>query len=104
VLEFGAMLSFTGVVTYKNAPEVLESARLVPLDRIMVETDAPYLSPVPVRGRRPCEPAFAAHTARFLADRRGDSWDVFHRAIDANTSRFFGVRAAAAAGGDGVGA
>jgi TatD DNase family protein len=91
VLDFGAMLSFTGVATYKNAPEVIESARLVPLDRIMVETDAPYLSPVPVRGTRPCEPAFAMHTARFLAEARGESWSVFHDAIDANTARFFGI-------------
>lgn len=62
VLDFGAMISFTGVATYKNAPEVAASAELVPLDRIMVETDAPYLSPVPKRGTRPCEPAFAIHT------------------------------------------
>lgn len=96
VLDFGAMISFTGVVTYKNAPEVLESARLVPLDRIMVETDAPYLSPVPKRGVRPCEPAFSAYTARFLAERRGEGWAAFHSAIDANAARFYGVRADAA--------
>lgn len=95
VLDFGAMISFTGVATYKNAREVLASARLVPLDRIMVETDAPFLSPVPVRGRRPCEPAYAIHTARFLAEARGEDWDAFHRAIDDNTERFFGVRAPA---------
>ncbi len=93
VLDFGAMISFTGVATYKNAPEVLDSARLVPLDRIMVETDAPFLSPVPFRGRRPCEPAYAVHTARFLAEARGEDWDTFHAAIDDNTERFFGVRA-----------
>ena len=93
VLDFGAMLSFTGVATYKNAPEVIESARLVPLDRIMIETDAPYLSPVPKRGVRPCEPAFAIHTARHVAQQRGESWDVFHRAIDGNAERFFGISA-----------
>ncbi len=91
VLDFGAMISFTGVATYKNAPEVLASAGLVPLDRIMVETDAPYLSPAPVRGVRPCEPAFAMHTARFLAEARGEAWDEFHAAINRNTSRFFGI-------------
>ncbi|MBZ0172837.1 MAG: TatD family hydrolase, partial [Phycisphaerales bacterium] len=80
VLEFGAMISFTGVATYKNAPEVVESACLVPLDRIMVETDSPFLSPVPVRGKRPCEPAYAIHTARFLAGQRGEDWDTFHNA------------------------
>lgn len=99
VLDFGAMISFTGVVTYKNAPEVLDSARLVPLDRIMVETDSPFLSPVPLRGKRPCEPAYAIHTARFLADARGEDWDAFHEAIDDNTERFFGVRAAEPGGG-----
>jgi TatD DNase family protein len=98
VLDFGAMISFTGVVTYKNAPEVLESARLVPLDRIMIETDAPYLSPVPVRGTRPCEPAFAAHTARFLAERRGEPWSEFHGAINENALRFFGVASPTADG------
>lgn len=96
VLDFGAMISFTGVATYKNAPEVGESAALVPLDRIMVETDAPYLSPVPVRGKRPCEPAYAMHTARFLAERRGEPWTEFHRAINDNTERFFGIHANAA--------
>jgi len=52
VLDFGAMISFTGVVTYKNAPEVREAVKLVPADRIMVETDAPFLSPEPHRGTR----------------------------------------------------
>lgn len=93
VLDFGAMISFTGVATYKNAPEVVESARLVPQDRIMIETDAPYLSPVPVRGTRPCEPAYAAHTARFLAQARNEPWDEFHDAINRNTARFFGISA-----------
>lgn len=93
VLDFGAMISFTGVATYRNAAEVLESARLVPLDRIMIETDAPYLSPEPVRGVRPCEPAFAAHTARFIAGARGEAWETFHDAIDRNTERFFRIPA-----------
>lgn len=93
VLDFGAMVSFTGVVTYRNASEVAEAARLVPLDRIMVETDAPFLSPEPVRGRRPCRPAFVRHTAEFLARLRGEDWETFHAAINANTEGFFGVRA-----------
>lgn len=91
VLDFGAMISFTGVVTYPNAPEVRASAALVPLDRIMVETDAPFLSPHPVRGVRPCEPAFAMHTARALADIKGQDLPAFLHAVDANTARFFGV-------------
>jgi TatD DNase family protein len=91
VLDFGAMISFTGVVTYRNAPEVREAARLVPIDRIMVETDAPFLSPEPKRGKRPCEPCMVVHTARRLAEERGEAWDTFHRAINANTARFFGI-------------
>ena len=90
-LDFGAMVSFTGVVTYKNAPEVREAARIVPLDRIMVETDAPFLSPVPKRGVRPCVPGFARYTAEALADLRGESWEEFHTAVNVNTARFFGV-------------
>jgi len=90
-LDFGAMLSFTGVVTYKNAPEVRDAARLCPLDRLMVETDAPFLSPDPKRGVRPCEPWMANLTARRLAEERGEDWETFHAAVNANTERFFGV-------------
>jgi TatD DNase family protein len=93
VLDFGAMVSFTGVVTYHNAPEVREAAKLAPLDRIMVETDAPYLSPDPHRGQRPCKPWMSSVTARRLAEIRGDAWDDFHEAINANTTRFFGIPA-----------
>lgn len=92
LLDFGAMVSFTGVVTYRNAAEVREAAKLVPLDRIMVETDAPFLSPDPHRGERPCRPWMSAVTARRLAEIRGEDWERFHAAIDANTERFFGIR------------
>lgn len=91
VLDFGAMISFTGVVTFRNAPEVAEAARLVPDDRIMCETDAPWLSPEPVRSARPCTPAMVMHTARFLAALRGTPWDEFERTVDANARRFFGL-------------
>ncbi|MEN0020705.1 MAG: TatD family hydrolase [Planctomycetota bacterium] len=94
-LDLGAMISFTGVVTYKNAAEVREAAKLVPADRIMCETDAPFLSPEPKRGVRPCEPAFASFTAKFLAELREQSWPEFHDTIDANTERFFGIEARA---------
>ena len=90
-LDFGAMLSFTGQVTFKNATEAQESAKLAPLDRIMVETDAPFMTPAPYRKVRTCEPKFAAVTAKFLADLRGDAWESFERAISENTQRFFGV-------------
>jgi TatD DNase family protein len=91
VLDFGAMISFTGVVTYRNAREVQAAAQLVPRDRIMVETDAPFLSPEPHRGRRPCKPWMASLTARRIAELRGESWDEFHAAINENTRRFFGI-------------
>lgn len=91
VLDFGAMVSFTGVVTYRNAREVAEACALVPADRIMIETDAPYLSPEPYRGQRPCRPAWSIDTARFVADLRGVAFAEFERTIDANTARFFGI-------------
>jgi TatD DNase family protein len=93
VLDFGAMISFTGVVTYRNARDVQEAARLVPLNRIMVETDAPFLSPEPHRGRRPCKPWMTSLTARRLAELRGEDWEHFHAAINENTRRFFGIPA-----------
>jgi TatD DNase family protein len=91
LLDFGAMVSFTGVVTYRNAAEVREAARLAPLGRIMVETDAPYLSPDPHRGERPCKPWMTSVTARRLAEIRGEQWEGFHAAINRNTTAFFGV-------------
>jgi TatD DNase family protein len=91
VLDFGASVSFTGVVTYSNAKEVAEAAVLVPSDRILVETDAPFLSPDPMRGKRPCLPGYARYTAEFLAKIRGVTFAEFHQQIDDNTERFFGI-------------
>lgn len=89
VLDFGAWISFTGVVTYKNAPLVREAAKLVPLDRLMVETDAPFLSPEPFRGVRPNEPQYARVIAESLAALHNTPWDDFHATINDNTRRFF---------------
>ncbi len=91
VLDFGAHLSFTGVVTFKNAPDVAKAAKLVPLDRIMVETDAPFLSPEPVRSQRPNEPKHVVHIAQFIAKLRGMDVSEFERLTDSNAERFFGV-------------
>lgn len=93
VLDFGGWISFTGVVTYKNAPGVREAAKLVPDDRIMVETDAPFLSPEPHRGLRPNEPRMVRVIAEFLAELRGTSFDDFHQQLNDNTSRFFNIDA-----------
>lgn len=91
VLDFGAWISFTGVVTFRNAPEVAEAAKLVPLDRMMVETDAPFLSPEPVRIMRPNEPKNVVHIARFIADLRGIESSAFEQQLDDNARRFFGI-------------
>lgn len=89
VLDLGAMLSFTGIVTYKNAPEVRESALRVPDDRIMVETDAPFLTPAPHRKIRPNEPRYVAVTVRFLAELRDSKHEDFIRRCDRNAEGFF---------------
>lgn len=89
VLDLGCYCSFTGVVTFKNAEAIRASARLVPGDRIMLETDAPYLSPEPMRKVRPNEPALLVHTARFLADLRGEDFAAFAAATTANACKFF---------------
>ena len=70
MLELGLTISISGIVTFKNAKDLQEVAASLPEDRILVETDAPFLAPVPHRGR-PCEPAFVADTARFVAQLRG---------------------------------
>ncbi|MCA3004382.1 MAG: TatD family hydrolase [bacterium] len=90
-LDFGAFVSFTGVLTYRNADDVRAAARLVPLDRVLVETDAPYLSPDPVRGKRPCVPAFVRHTAQALADLHGLPLADLEVRLNANTKAFFGL-------------
>lgn len=69
-LELGFYLSFSGILTFKSARAVHEVAAWAPGDRILVETDSPYLAPVPLRGKK-CEPAFVVHTARYLAELRG---------------------------------
>jgi TatD DNase family protein len=91
ILDFGAWISFTGVVTFRNAAHVAEAARLVPADRIMVETDSPYLSPEPVRTQRPNEPRNVVHVARFIAVLRGVDPAEFERQLDDNARRCFGI-------------
>lgn len=93
VLDFGALISFTGVITYKNAPSVRAAAALAPLDRIMVETDAPFLSPDPHRSTRPCEPWMTRITLEALAAARAMPVAALHDAVNATTARFFGIDA-----------
>lgn len=89
ILDFGSMISYTGVVTYKNASQVVAAAEFTPLDRMMVETDAPYLSPEPVRTTSPNEPQFVVHTAAFLANLKGVSEPQFEKQMDENACSFF---------------
>lgn len=91
ILAIGAMVSFTGITTFKGAANVAEASDLVPLDRLMIETDSPYLTPAPHRKVRPNEPKYVRHVAAFLAARRGMSLDDFVAAVDANAERFFGL-------------
>jgi TatD DNase family protein len=91
IIDQGNCVSFTGVVTFKNAATIRAAARFAPLDRIMVETDAPYLAPDPVRKVRPNEPALLVHTARFLAELRGEPTESFAAATTANAIRFFNL-------------
>ena len=87
-LDLGFYISFSGIVTFKNATAIQEAARYVPLDRLLVETDAPYLAPVPKRGK-PNEPAYVHHTAAFVAQLRGDSLENIAQATTANCLRLF---------------
>jgi TatD DNase family protein len=87
-LDRGAYLSFSGIVTFKNAVDVQEAAKMCPLDRILVETDSPFLAPVPHRGR-PNEPAHVALVGTAIADMRQIPVNEFARATTANARRVF---------------
>ena len=87
-LEIGFMISLSGIVTFKNAKDLQAVAANIPQDRLLVETDAPFLAPVPHRGK-PCEPAFVADTASFLAELRGEPLEALHAATTANFFRLF---------------
>ena len=93
-LDRGALLSFSGIVTFKNAAEVRAAAVVCPLDRLLVETDAPYLAPVPHRGR-PNEPAWVALVGAAVADARGVAVGTVETATWANAERVFRLGRAA---------
>ena len=87
-LDVGALLSFSGIVTFKGAPEVQAAARLCPLDRMLIETDSPYLAPVPHRGK-PNRPAWVRHVGSFIADLRDAPAGDVAAATTANARRAF---------------
>jgi TatD DNase family protein len=88
-LENGWWISFAGNVTYPNAPDLAAVAERVPDERLLVETDAPYLTPQAVRKERN-QPAFVVHTARFLAERRGVSYEQLEALVEGNAATLFG--------------
>lgn len=89
VLDLGLTISLSGIVTFKNAKDLQAIAAEVPQDRLLVETDAPFLAPVPHRGQV-CEPSFVADTARFVAGLRGVSPEALAEATTHNFARLFG--------------
>jgi TatD DNase family protein len=92
-LDLGFDISFSGVVTFKNAVELRAVARTVPSDRFLVETDAPYLAPIPHRGKRN-EPAYVVHTAAAVAEARGQALEEIAAVTRANTERRFRLKPA----------
>jgi TatD DNase family protein len=90
LLELDFMISFAGNVTFKKAENLRESARAVPPDRLLVETDCPFLTPVPFRGKRN-EPAMVAHTAHFLSDLFGFDYETFADRTTDNFLKFFNI-------------
>jgi TatD DNase family protein len=88
-LERGWWISFAGTVTYPKAQDLAAAAERVPIDRLLLETDAPYLTPQAQRKHRN-QPAYVVHTARFVAERRGVAYEELEAAVDANAARLFG--------------
>jgi TatD DNase family protein len=91
VLDKGYYISFTGVVTFKNARIKQQAAKIVPLDRLMLETDCPYMSPEPMRKQKINEPALMIHIAEYLADLKGMGLSEFAQAVTATSRDFFGI-------------
>jgi len=93
-LDLGFISSFSGIVTFKKAIAVREAAKKQPADAILIETDAPYLAPVPKRGKRN-EPAYVAHTAKCIAELRGEAPEALAEATYQNALRIFGIQESA---------
>jgi TatD DNase family protein len=92
-LDLGFYISFSGIVTFRNAEDLREVARFVPLDRLLIETDSPYLAPVPFRGKTN-QPAYVAHVGAAVAALRGIAPQALAGATSANFERLFEVKAA----------
>ena len=90
LVKLGWMISFTGVLTYKNARKAVEAAQAVPLDRLMIETDSPYMAPVPYRGKRN-HSGYVRYVCERLAELKGVSFEECARITMENGKRFFGI-------------
>jgi TatD DNase family protein len=91
ILDKGFHISFTGIVTFKRSDDLRETAKMVPLERMMVETDCPFISPEPIRNQRPCEPAFVVHTAKTLAQLHNLPLDDFAQKVTQTSRKFFNI-------------
>ncbi len=90
LVRLGWMISFTGALTYPNARKAVEAAQAVPMDRLMIETDSPYMAPVPCRGRR-CDSSLVVHTCARLAEIKGLTLEECARVTLDNGKRFYGI-------------
>lgn len=91
LMEIGFMISFAGNVTFKKADNLRDAARVVPLEKLLIETDCPFLTPIPFRGKRN-EPSFVVHTAKFLADFYEIELETLARQTTANFQSFFNLK------------
>jgi TatD DNase family protein len=87
-IDLGFFISFSGIVTFKNAENVRDAAKRIPLDRMLIETDSPYLAPVPFRGKRN-EPAYVIHVAQKIAELRGTSYEKIAEITTINAKELF---------------
>ena len=88
IIDMGSLVSFTGIATFKNAEEIRRTIIATPLDKLMLETDSPFLAPVPHRGKR-CEPAFVKHIAEVVSELKGVNLGELSRVTCATAHAFF---------------
>ena len=91
-LDYGMYISFAGMITFKNAESIREVAKQIPLNRVLVETDSPYLTPHPFRGKRPNQPSMVRHTASYMAEMLGLPFEEFASITTDNAIRVFNIQ------------
>ena len=90
-MDLGFYISFSGTVTFKNAQQIHQSAQIVSKDRLLIETDCPFLAPVPKRGTKRNEPAFVLHVAEAIAQLRGETVEKIAQITTANACKLFNL-------------